>query len=156
MGRWQAWVVAGVALLVTAGALVVWVMEPWNPVNLNNCRRITAGMTLEQVEAILGDPEPEWWTSPEGRRDALARILAVGGNSLSWARDGNRIVVSFDGNVRVLAAHFLPTEPPTLRQEVWAWLGWLSEAERDFWVRPSRDAATSPATRRGPGGPANV
>ncbi len=102
-----------VNLLVLAGASFLWLREPWNPINPWNARRIVAGMTLQEVEGILGKAR----LHVGGLEGGVVRF---------WGEPTEKahIIVMFSRSGGVIEAKYSPSNPPTLRQRIRMWLGW--------------------------------
>lgn len=105
MKRRLALAAALAALVLLAGAAVL-LLAPRDPVAVA-ASRIRAGMTLDEVEAIMGGP---------GRP---MRSLAM----YSWPGERCYALVSFDENGRVRQAGTVRHGEPTLLDRVRAWLG---------------------------------
>ncbi len=71
------------ALVLAAGGYAVWLLEPWNPITYENYERITDGMMLAAVEAILGGPGQKKMDGPDCQ------------NVRHWRGGGNILWVSF-------------------------------------------------------------
>jgi hypothetical protein len=99
------------ALLALAFALTDWWLGLQPGVTEANVKRIRAGMTVQQVEAIFGGPR-KFQTEP----------------ALGWYWDGEsgHAVVVFDGKDRVYSADFRPspTARPGFLRRLRSWLGW--------------------------------
>jgi hypothetical protein len=117
----------GLALLALGLAFTDWALSLQPGVTEANARRIRAGMTLAEVEAILG-----------GRYSELilgrpCRVAAASGHTLPptswtacWDSDSGVAFVNFDRGDQVKGVVFMPSEadgpPPFSRLR--AWLGW--------------------------------
>jgi hypothetical protein len=105
----------GLALVALALAVTDWALSLQPGVTKANAKRIRPGMTLRQVEAILGGPGTflgkEHPRSPE--------------NHVLWESVDAWALVGFDQRGRVMSAICFPQEqrPPPLAR-LRAWLGW--------------------------------
>src|SRR5262245_51186366 len=107
----------GLALVLLAGAFLLTDTLTWQPgVTARNVRRIKAGMTLPEVEAVLGGPAQQ-----------AQRTDRCGGDWLRvWAAPGAEARVVFGLDDRAQGAAFRPTRngPPPPFRRVPASLGW--------------------------------
>jgi hypothetical protein len=101
---WLRFLTLALPIAVAVGSWFILTQEPDHPLNGRNYRRIRAGMTRGEVEAILGGPEgvvgqgpeqPSFVTlvEQEGPVDALG---ALQGKPAVWFNDQGQIVVTFD------------------------------------------------------------
>ncbi len=105
-------VAGGLATLLAAGAFVLW---PWpNRITRENCVRIHAGMTLAEVEAILGPPG-DYTTGPTDPVGMTAEDWPSGGEAKLWMSNEGWILLAFDqkGNVAT-HGYFAPSVPQKL------------------------------------------
>jgi hypothetical protein len=121
-------VVGSISLPVAAlVALVLWVLEPWNPVTEAKCNQIKRGMTQEQVEAILGKPRVSFPAESYGQ---------TVGKDLVWTTRGKAFVVLISSSDdRVTSVVFIgiqaKTFPHNIRLWIWRQLGWcVAESRR--------------------------
>jgi hypothetical protein len=106
---------AGLALVV--GALLLTDALLWRPgLTEGNVRRIQPGMTLAEVEALLGGPATETVEMPA---DYPAYRW-----QREWREGGDPVVVQFfaDGTVMAAGGKGRPEPSPSARLR--AWLGW--------------------------------
>ena len=116
----------GVGLALVALAFVLTDVLLWEPgVTAANVRRIRAGMTLAEVNAVLGPPV----------QDEM-RLLAITTNSgamdtaapedftCAWEGPGGSVAVRFDAGERVREYWFLPIRHDSPLSRLRAWLGW--------------------------------
>jgi hypothetical protein len=104
---WQYWMigialVAGVIILglLIAGSLQ-WRFHP------ENHTAIRAGMTLQQVEDVLGGPPGDygWFWFGSAMMTEEGVIAPLGSTEMVWFNDDKRIEVHFDNQGRVVAVH---------------------------------------------------
>ena len=103
---------AGVALVVGALLLTDWLL--WQPgLTEDNVRRIKPGMTLAEVEALLGGPAADTFEMPP---DYLAFRW-----QREWREGGASVVVQFfaDGRVIAAAGRGRPQPGPLARHRGW-------------------------------------
>jgi hypothetical protein len=107
MGARRAWrwlVVVALLVTIAGGGWFVLTREADHPLGRRNYRRITAGMTRDDVEQILGGPPGVIGQAPpqlaqvqlveqEGQVDALGGLE---GKPEIWYSDRSQIVVKFD------------------------------------------------------------
>jgi hypothetical protein len=83
---------AGLAVVVAAGVVVLWPQQPSSPISRQNFGRIHVGMTQTEVEAILGPPG-DYSTSPTEYDDSasiregisfLGNTKATTGTRVDW------------------------------------------------------------------------
>jgi hypothetical protein len=107
--RWFWLSAAFVLLVLVAGLLFVPFDAPRisQAITEANCDRIKKGMTLRQVEAILGGPPGDYtaWPHP---RDDVEHLGAPGGSGEHWTGEKGTIDVSFDENGKVSGTYFDP------------------------------------------------
>jgi hypothetical protein len=132
-------VLAGLAaLLVTAGVFVLWPRPPlvaWE-VHLANYRRISPGLTMEQVHALLGAPGDyrAWPTRPGlGENETLAYTIVsfLEDPTETWQYDSATIRVDFDHTLHSsakLIRHATPVELNPLDR-----LRWLAKRQWHRW-----------------------
>jgi hypothetical protein len=115
----------GLALVALALALTDWALTPGTGPTEANARRIRPGMTLEEVEALLGGPAGleyplvEW----SGRTPKRWQVERWG---REWTGTAGRVVVSFGRDDRVEDSEFCPASPapPGFLTRLRAWLDW--------------------------------
>jgi len=108
--RWT--LLLGLALLLAlVGAATVWLLRPEERVTADNCERIRVGMTVGEVQALLGRPPDD-----ESRPD-----LVDGSVTRAWnGRDGS-ILVAFSADRAALRARFVRESSDSPRSAS----GWL-------------------------------
>jgi hypothetical protein len=121
--RWLKWFVLLAVLGVAGFACYVW-LAPGGGVNRMTVLRIKAGMSHEQVEAVIG--------LPHGGRG----IVAGYGEFREWCGDAGTINVWFDEAGRVTGRDFSPSESSCL-DKVYRWIGIDTEGCRPP-VMPTR------------------
>src|SRR5262245_5710010 len=59
------------AVVIPGFWLTHWLLSPFPGVTRENCARLRPGMTVQQVEAILGGPAGDrlWWVDEQGKLD---------------------------------------------------------------------------------------
>ncbi len=144
--RWLAWLGVGVCVVVLALGITEWLLiPPGEPpgVTESNVRRLRRGMTLEEVEAVLGVfegsiaiPAPQGasqLTDREGLRallnDPERRKDIVGDKTwLVRPAKGGSAAIQFGENGRLRRAEWWPggqrQEPTSLLDRLRSWLGW--------------------------------
>jgi hypothetical protein len=106
----------GLALVALALAFTDWTLSLRPGVSEANARRIRLGMSLSEVERILGRP-------PDG--ESVMPLRGVG-SAFHWG-DGatGTILVQLDEQARVWRVEYNPGEnPDSLLTRLRAWLGW--------------------------------
>src|SRR5206468_9666291 len=112
--RWRAQLLIGVALVLVALAVTIWLLAP-PPGSLEvSSGWITPGMTLSEVEAVLGKHDPE------GRQRRGFDTY------MSWNVPEGIVGVTFGPDERVSKAELwgVPVQRPSLLARLRAWLGW--------------------------------
>jgi hypothetical protein len=106
---------AGLALVV--GALLLTNRLLWQPgLPEDNVRRIRPGMTLAEVEALLGGPASDTFEMP-------AEFPAYRWQR-EWRGEGAAVDVQFTADGRVMAAAGRGHPKPGPLARLRAWLGW--------------------------------
>jgi hypothetical protein len=84
----------GVALLVVAGfGVLIWLTSPTPGVTLDNFRRLREGMSIRDVEALLGKPDRVFEGAARTHRVWRGEEVVI---SLTWdADDADRLWVGF-------------------------------------------------------------
>jgi hypothetical protein len=128
----------GVGLLALMGlavGLAVWTATPRHHINHVSYETIKAGMTAEQVEAILGAPAGDYLmgrayyvaiSGPDGgKRFPLIKRPPIPGRS-TWYADAAVIEIDFGPDHRVVAKRisYPEVEQLTPLDHLRAWLGW--------------------------------
>jgi hypothetical protein len=108
-------------LTVCAAAFV----RPGGSITFDQYQKIEAGMTLEQVEDILGGPE----RNESGRLDPRCKDGFRIDQSSHWLGPDFFIHVEFDAQGRVTNKHFgthhhWPVTKPSLWEQALSWLPW--------------------------------
>jgi hypothetical protein len=110
---------AGLALV--AGALLLTDSLLWEPgLTEDNVRRIRPGMTLAEVEALLGGPA----TCAMDMRAAPAAVAKGYRWLRPWQAEGALVAVQFFPDGTVMAAGGGKRGPPGPLARLRAWLGW--------------------------------
>ena len=105
----------GIALVALALAFTDWALSLRPGVTEANAKRIRAGMTLEQVESILG-------SRPNERID---RWRGGPPEACAWYGAGGVIIVDFRKNGRVRRGDWNADGPePNPLARLRSWLGW--------------------------------
>ena len=116
-------VLAGLAVVVAAGMVVLWPRsEPASRITVESFRRIRKGMTRAEVEAILGMPQ----AVSEGSKALASRGNYPGGsewkiaqssrhkaseNGCDWYEDYYGIRVTFSASLRATSGEWFPPAP---------------------------------------------
>jgi hypothetical protein len=87
----------GLIALLVLGPSALWLLIPRDPISEGNCRGITPGMSLAQVEAILGR-----------KADSVLTVGDVELGHLWIGVHGNSVLVAFDDQGRVVSRMFTP------------------------------------------------
>jgi hypothetical protein len=96
--------------LVLLGALGYLLLRSGAPISQAGCDRIKLGMSLADVEAILGRPAGDYHDRPLVSN--LRPGPAPGLVQKVWIENAGAVVVHFDNNDRVMHAHFAPKLNP--------------------------------------------
>jgi hypothetical protein len=106
---------AGLALVV--GALLLTDRLLWEPgLNEENVNRLRPGMTLAEVEALLGGPAADTFEMPAGYPAYRWRR--------EWRAGGAWAEVLFGADGRVMTAAGRGRSQPGILARLRAWLGW--------------------------------
>src|SRR5262249_26459222 len=116
----------GVGLALVALAFVLTDALLWEPgVTAPNVRRIRAGMTLAEVNSVLGPPVQDEMrllaiTTNSGAMDAAAPEDFT----CAWEGPGGYVAVRFDADERVREYWFSAIRHESPLARLRAWLGW--------------------------------
>jgi hypothetical protein len=114
------WALAGLVILAGAVTFLAWLrpMSP-APVTLENYRRIKAGMSRAETEAILGGPPGDYSTGPTNsihEHMMSTQVMANDGRPVwddyvsgEWRSDAQSVYVIFDGS-RTLSVQAFPNQ----------------------------------------------
>jgi hypothetical protein len=110
---------AGLAVL----AFAAWLLWPRTAITRENAAKIQQGMTLAEVQAVLGEP-----ADPRGEDSALwpDDVIPAGSRLVVgrfWVGDDVLVVVAFDRGGRVEAVRVLGRARVTLADRLRRWLG---------------------------------
>jgi hypothetical protein len=124
---------AGLAVVVTVGAVVLWPRA--DRVTRANYERIQIGMTRADVEAILGPPG-DYTTGPLTDPNGIELLLSLlppasGVESPWWAADYGTVGVWFDEGGRVVMKNYEPYSKAP--QGVGANLLWRAKRQWHRW-----------------------
>src|SRR5262245_23910911 len=97
MTRWRLFIGLGLVVMLLLGYLAVWYAVPREVRAFN---RIEPGMTLTEVESIIGMPPGDYRTEGDDFR------VSVGVKAWQW--DNNDIYVGFDANGKVFDKAMYP------------------------------------------------
>jgi hypothetical protein len=119
-------VLAGLAVVVAAGVVVLWPRA--SQVTLENCQCICKGMTRFDVELILGGPPGDYRTRPTWdwrQEDDFMRSSFLFDHDRRvghWYGDGVMLVVVFDPDDKVFIADSRHIGGPTASVlDTWKW-----------------------------------
>jgi hypothetical protein len=122
-------VLAGAAVVVTAGAVVLWLFHQ-DGLAVENLNRVREGMSLAEVVAILGPPgdyssadtfytkapEPAWqspiWGKPREHGTSIE----------GWLGDRAKVALNFDGSGRLVSGAYVPMRK--VDHGIWGNLRW--------------------------------
>jgi hypothetical protein len=127
-------VLAGLAVVVAAGVVVLWPRPP-SRITRENYDRIRAGMTRAEIETILGPPG-DYTTAPtEGVRVASRTFSAPGSESAylqsCWLSDSAQAVVWFEYSGRANRGYYAPMR---IKDEtLWARFHWRLKRQWHRW-----------------------
>lgn len=106
--RWL--LVSGVAVVASGLVAVLFWPRPDVPVSRARCERVQVGMTLEEVEAVLGgragdyrsvEEQPRLWVETRAYNERNERRVL-------WEGDDGMFVVTLDTDDKVLYSDFTP------------------------------------------------
>jgi hypothetical protein len=119
MPRRVYWLGVGITLVALVFALTNYVIGPSPGVTEANAGRIRNGMTMKEVETILGGP---------GRRVFEEGAPGISSQGYQWVAAGGQVVVVFNrrggSSPAVSQALFIRTASPSLLARLRTWLGW--------------------------------
>ena len=112
LARW--WLAALAFALALLGASLPLAL-PWRcPVTRAASERIKEGMTLAQVEEILGGPPGDYRTRPPAPRGGILGVVVILGplhRREEWHGDEGTVVVGFQDDDTVMYTNFKDAEP---------------------------------------------
>jgi hypothetical protein len=107
-----------------AGLLVlgasVWLLLPRTAITRENAQKIQVGMTLAEVETILGHPAGDYRTNPQGPPPAL--VFPGDETVVSWYDDATSVSVVLDERGRVKHHGYSDEHPEPILSKVRRWL----------------------------------
>jgi hypothetical protein len=111
----------GLAVVLVGGALTLTheLLGPWQGVNERNARRIKRGMTMSEVETLLGGPGAKVAEAQFGRRFLLYHWEGAEGVVAVWFEPR-----SSEGGDLVLSVTFEGADGQQPLQRLRDWLGW--------------------------------
>jgi hypothetical protein len=124
MSRKKKWLCFGIAAApVVAVYLVMRPGVPKNHIDFAGYQKINKGMTLAEVESILGVPVGDYTTGPTSSLKEWGDSPAP--TIKEWISDKGLISVWIDDEDRIREAYFLPVSPRnlTLLEKLQVWLG---------------------------------
>jgi hypothetical protein len=113
-----------VAILLTAGGVVVPLCLPVVTIDQVTCDRIHPGMTVDEVTALVGGP-PGWY---EGISSIGTNAPAHKGDYPTWCDSRGEIVLTLDDRGRVAEANYYPVQVLSRSLPRWAWERWTRNA----------------------------
>jgi hypothetical protein len=109
----------------------VWLSQPHPRINRSSFTKIRPGMTLEEVEALLGapagsqSPRTELFNPEIYVADAKRSLPAAAACRYEWwSGDCSLVVVQFGTDGKATAKIYLNIGRVSLRDRVWQWTGW--------------------------------
>ena len=106
-----------VGLELVVGALLLTDHLLWQPgLTEENVRRLRPGMTLAEVEALLGGPAADTFEMPADYPASRWQR--------EWREGGESVVVQFFADGRVMATAGRGRPRPEILTRVRSWLGW--------------------------------
>jgi hypothetical protein len=97
------------AAAVVALAIGVWLLWPRTAITRENAEKIRLGMTLAEVEAILGGP-PGNYTGVFFKRDVSVPLTVEGSaGRQQWTDTRGVVIVFFDKQEKVMTSMYFPT-----------------------------------------------
>jgi hypothetical protein len=133
------WVLAGLAVVVAVGAVVLWPRP--DRITLEHFEQVAEGMTLAEVEAILGPPgDYRSIRHTEVPPSTPVELICTFGQarvifkSKSWHTDGGHASVAFDASGRAAFGFYAPqrvvpedrTWPRVVRRAKELWHRWFA------------------------------
>jgi hypothetical protein len=111
LGRWRIWIVA-LAVLALLGVALIWSLYRPDPISRRNANRIEPGMTVAQVENLLGRKPDE--------------VMTVGGSYFGhfWLGPSGSVLVRFDDEGLVVSRMFTPSGEESPIDGLISWLPW--------------------------------
>jgi hypothetical protein len=97
------------AVLAVSALVVVWFGSPRDRISEANYARIREGMTLHEVETVLGGPEGSYTSEGNDWAMEMALLKApVGHTRRTWMGDDGGIRIEFDEQERVVTQEWCP------------------------------------------------
>jgi hypothetical protein len=111
------------AALGVSAFVVVWLVLPRDRISESNCEQIREGMTLPEVEAVLGGPAGAYTSDGKDWSMGMLKggLRQIGHTVQAWVGDDGGIRIHFDRAERVAAAQWCPRRV-TFFARVRAWV----------------------------------
>jgi hypothetical protein len=125
------WLLLVAVALLACGSLVGLLVRRPSRITEASFERIEVGMTLSEVEALLGAPAGDHRTGPVGYAGHYKRKTE--GTLHEWAGDEAIIAVEVDRAGSIQAKHFLESassKPGLIQRISWGWERWVSASRR--------------------------
>src|SRR5438270_7692812 len=99
------WLALLACLMIAALALVPWVSRARHHINPETFARITRGMTLEEVQDLLGVPSGDYTTKPSVmiHEDLFGSRITGREVEQKWVSDAGAISIWFDEDGKVVS-----------------------------------------------------
>src|SRR4051812_29388784 len=119
------WLLLGMLVAAAVVAAGLWLNQPpRSAINAENAAKIEIGMTLAEVEAVLGGPARDETTGPVNDVIFGGELMLPGGPSAEWVSDEYRVWVWLDSEGRVDLYSDSPVQrlPETPLEKLRRWL----------------------------------
>ena len=99
-----------IAVLGVSAFVVIWLVVLRGRISESNCELIREGVTLPEVEAVLGGPEGAYTSDGKDWSHGMLRngIRGIDHTRKVWVGDDGGIRVDFDKDERVAVAQWCP------------------------------------------------
>jgi hypothetical protein len=114
------------ALIVLSGTIFILILSlgPRRHISLETFQQIQAGMTVKDVELLIGLSPGNYCTVGLHSRDGDMRTWGGGGTKCRcWESDYGNITIWCDDECKVTGADFQPFHSPSFGFRILSWLG---------------------------------
>jgi hypothetical protein len=121
--HWLYLLLAAIMAVVAAGGWVYW-LEVRPGITRQNAARIQDGMTIAEVEALLGGPAGDYQTPGRPHTTYMYHYAhPVGSVEKKWIGDEGLAIVAFDSEGRVVVHLYIDAADYSMHARLRRWIG---------------------------------